>query len=270
MGVMMINTGQTANFAAVTDPEQLWYVSDRRIRTKGAADEAGRIARWIEGRREGEDDPNEQELFVAMHTCAYRAGRRARNQTILEGERQLWTHWWQVIRSYIVERNLGLVYSMISRFTSSNVDEDDLLSDALFGLTRAVDRFDPWRGFKFSTYACNVIARALMRRGRQETNYRRVFPVQHDVSFERPSEAPDANMELYVERLHRALNENLGELTDLESSILAQRFPTDRGQRLTFKEIGDSIGLSKERVRQIQNIALAKLRDVLVEDPLLR
>jgi RNA polymerase primary sigma factor len=267
---MMTLKGQIANFTASVDPEQLWYVSDRRIRTNGAADDATRIAQWIEVRREGEPGPNEQELFIAMHTCAYRAVRRPKRQPISEHERQVWTRRWQVIRSYIVERNLGLVYSMISRFTSSNVDEDDLLSDALFGLTRAVDRFDPWRGFKFSTYACNVIARALMRRGRQESNYRRVFPVQHDVSFERPADSPDSKMELYVERLHRALHENLGELTDLESSILSQRFPTDRGQRLTFKEIGDSIGLSKERVRQIQNIALAKLREVLAEDPMLK
>jgi RNA polymerase primary sigma factor len=252
------------------NPEQLWYVSDARIRTKAASESAGRIAEWIEFRREPEQEPDEQQLFAAMHTAAYRAARKSRTRQIPRKERALWTHRWQVLRSYLVEKNLGLVYSMISRFASSNIDEDDLLSDAMYGLSRAVDRFDPWRGFRFSTYACNVIARALMRRGRQETNYRRLFPVQHDTTFERPSEAPDAQTELYVERLHRALNENLGELTELESRILAQRFPTDRESRLTFKEIGDTIGLSKERVRQIQNIALNKLREVLAEDPVLK
>ncbi len=257
-------------FTAGVDPEQLWYVSDPRIRTKSASDEAQRIAEWIETRREEDVQPDEQALFVALHTAAYRASRPVRTKPISRAERNTWARRWQVIREYIVERNLGLVYSMISRFTSSNIDEDDLLSDALFGLTRAVDRFDPWRGFKFSTYACNVIARALMRRGRQETNYRRLFPVQHDISFERPDSSPDSQTELYVERLHRVLNENLGALTELESNILAQRFPTDRNARLTFKEIGDAIGLSKERVRQIQNIALGKLRNVLVEDPVLK
>jgi RNA polymerase sigma factor (sigma-70 family) len=257
-------------FRAAIEPEQLWYVADARIRTKAAADSAIELARWIETRREGDSEPGEQALFSGMHTCAYHAARRRRARPITQSERDAWSQRWQIIREYIVERNLGLVYSMISRFTSSNVDEDDLLSDALFGLTRAVDRFDPWRGFKFSTYACNVIARALMRRGRQESNYRRLFPVQHDISFERPDSTPDSQTELYVERLHRALHDNLGALTDLESSILSQRFPTERGERLTFKEIGDAIGLSKERVRQIQNIALNKLREVLSEDPVLK
>lgn len=255
---------------APVDPEQLWYVADARIRTKAASDEAKRIADWIAFRRDSEGEPDEQQLFAAMHTAAYRAARKSKGREIPLAEREEWTSRWQVIRSFMVEKNLGLVYSMISRFASSNVDEDDLLSDAMYGLARAVDRFDPWRGFRFSTYACNVIARALMRRGRQETNYRRLFPVQHDTTFERPSELPDAQTELYVERLHRALTENLGELTELESKILAQRFPSDRESRLTFKEIGDTIGLSKERVRQIQNIALNKLREVLAEDPVLK
>ena len=250
--------------------EQLWYVPDRRIRTKTAAEEARRIAELINTRQPELDDLDEQTLFSALHTVAFRATRKGAGERITRKDRQVWVDHWNTIREYLVEKNLGLVYSMISRFASSNIDEDDLLSDAMFGLTRAVDRFDPWRGFRFSTYACNVIARALMRRGRQETNYRRLFPVQHDVTFERPTHTPDTQTELYVERLHRALNENLGELTDLESKILAQRFPVDRESRLTFKEIGDAIGLSKERVRQIQNIALSKLRDVLTQDPLLR
>jgi RNA polymerase primary sigma factor len=254
----------------VIDPEQLWYVADARIRTQAASDEASRIAGWIAVRNDSDETPNEQQLFSTLHTAAYRAAHKSRTRTIPGRERREWADRWQLIRSYIVERNLGLVYSMISRFASSNVDEDDLLSDAMYGLARAVDRFDPWRGFKFSTYACNVIARALMRRGRQESNYRRLFPVQHDSTFEQPSELPDAQTELYVERLHKVLNQNLGELTELESKILAQRFPSDNDSRLTFKEIGDTIGLSKERVRQIQNIALNKLRDVLVEDPVLK
>jgi RNA polymerase primary sigma factor len=88
--------------------------------------------------------------------------------------------------------------------------------------------------------------------------------------MERPVKTPDAQTELYVERLNRALNDNLGALTELESKVLEQRFPTTSEQRLTFREIGDSIGLSKERVRQIQNIALNKLRDVMEQDSVLQ
>jgi RNA polymerase primary sigma factor len=159
---------------------------------------------------------------------------------------------------------------MIGRFGSRQLDEDDMLSEAMYALTRAVDRFNPWRGFKFSTYACNVIARAIMRRGKQESNYRRLFPVQHDVLFEGSSGTPDAGRELYVERLHGVLEQNLGELTDLETTILSHRFLGDRESRLTFQEIGEEVGLSKERVRQIQNVALNKLRVVLDSDPVLQ
>lgn len=254
---------------ATVDPEQLWYAPDRRLRTPRASQEAQTLARWITTGQGLDREPNEQELFIGLHTCAYRAARPNRGRTIPRAERTRWARRWQIIREYIVEQNLGLVYSMISKFNFQNLDDDDLLSDGLFSLTRAVDRFNPWKGFRFSTYACNVIARALMRRGKQTSHYRRVFPVQHDAEFEQPTRMPDTQTELYVERLNRALDENLGELTDIESRILAERFLIHDRPRMTFREIGDEVGLSKERVRQIQNIALDKLRTVLDEDPVL-
>lgn len=254
---------------AVLDPEHLWYAPDPKLRSKAAAEDAIRIADWIQADRD-EPGPDEQELFVSLHVCAQRARRREGKRPIPRSERLLWAQRWQRIREYIVEKNMGLVYSMIARFGSRSLDDDDMLSDALFALSRAVDRFNPWRGYRFSTYACNVIARALMRRGKQESLYRKRFPVQHDVSFERPVKAPDDQTELYIERLHRALRHNLGDLTELESRILAQRFPAQREDRQTFQEIGDAVGLSKERVRQIQNIALGKLREVLDTDPALK
>lgn len=268
--MMTINNPYPKTFPSpVLAPEQLWFVPDPKLRTKSAAEDAIRIVDWILAGKEG-PEPDEQELFIALHTCAYRAARREGKRPIPHEERMEWARRWQRIREYTVEKNMGLVYSMIARFGSRNVDEDDMLSDALFALARAVDRFNPWRGYRFSTYACNVIARALMRRGKQESHYRKRFPVQHDVSFERPDRSPDDQTELYVERLHRALEQNLGDLTELESRILAQRFPAQREDRLTFQEIGDSIGLSKERVRQIQNIALGKLREALSDDPALK
>lgn len=250
-------------------PEQLWYVPDRRLTTKSAQGAALSVVDWIGGDRDGKV-PDEFRLFTALHTCAYRAVRRTRRKTVTDSERNKWAKRWRLIREYIVERNLGLAYSIISRFGSRKLDEDDLLSDAMLGLTRATDRFNPWRGYRFSTYACNVIARALMRRGKRERHYRQLFPVQFDVSFEKPDAPPDSQTELYVERLNRVLDGNLGELTDLESNILAQRFPDDSGVRLTFQQIGETVGLSKERVRQIQNVALGKLRGVLSEDAILQ
>jgi len=244
----------------------LWFAPDARLRTRQAAEQAQRVARWIGTGRGLDEQPDEEMLFAAMHTCAYKATRRGRTGADQAG----WIRKWELIREHIVQRNLGLVYSMIGRFSSRRADEDDLLSDAMLALTRATDRFNPWRGYRFSTYACNVIARALMRRGKRESNYRRLFPVQHDASFERAANVTDASSELYVERLRHILEQNVCELTEMETQILAQRFPAAQEAKLTFQEIGNAVGLSKERVRQIQNVALDKLRGVLAGDPVLQ
>lgn len=247
------------------EPHELWYAADPRIMTDAAADEAVAVADWIEAGAEGREE-DETTLFAALHSAAYRS-MEARHAGKLH-EADQWRNRWVVIREYLVGKNLGLVHLMIKRYRSIELDEDDLLSDGMYGLARAVEKFNPWRGYRFSTYACNVVARALMRRAKVSSGYHRRFPVQQDASLERPAPPPDTETELRVERLQQALHRNLGELTELESMILTRRFP-DEGPRLTYEQIGQGIGLSKERVRQIQNVALSKLRGVLSEDPIL-
>jgi len=228
------------------------------------------ICQWIRTRSGLDEEPGEKELFVAMHTCAYRAGVRTRGSAGSEQERSEWRERWQQIRGHIVQRNLGLVYTLIGRLGSGVLDEDDRQSDAMYALTRAVDRFNPWKGYKFSTYACNVIARFVMRHNKKESRYRRTFPVNNDVSMERPVRQTESGTALYVERLQRVLQHNTGALSELEYRILDHRFPPAVEQRLTFSEIGRVVGLSKERVRQIQNTALLKLRRALSEDQVLQ
>lgn len=251
------------------DLQQLWYVPDRRIRTPSASANAMNVVAWIQTGLGLDAEPDEHTLFVALHTCAYRAVRCARRKAIPKAERSAWTDRRAIIRGYLVEKNLGLAYSMTGRFATRRLDDNELLSDALLALMRAADRFNPWIGFRFSTYACNVIARALIRRSKLESKYRQRFHVQYDTLCDRPECLPDSHTDLYVERLNRALKTNLGELTDLESNVIARRFSTDRKARLTLKELGDVVGLSKERIRQIQKMALRKLRDALEQDPVL-
>ncbi len=235
-----------------------------------SAKQAAGVAAWVNTGRGLSEQPDEQTLFKALRTCARLAGRENPRRISGEAQSPVWEDRWQALRSYLVENNMGLAYSVVHRVGSRKVNEDDLLSDALLGLTRAVDQFNPWKGYRFSTYACTVIARDLMRRCKRETSYRKLFPVQHEATLERPTRKPDVGTELYIERLQRVLGENTCNLTDLETRILAQRFPEDPESRLTFLEIGATVGLSKERVRQIQNIALQKLRRVLSEDPVLQ
>ncbi len=230
---------------------------------------AKRIANWIRTGKGLDQEPDETTLFIALHTCAYRTERRAPGKRISANERALWSRRWYTLRDYIVDRNVPLVYSMIGRFKTKELDRDELLSEALYGLSQATERFDPWRGFRFSTYACNAIQRAMIRSSRDANKHRRRFPVHHEVWHEEPDRL-DSQTELYVERLNRAMDRNLGELTDLESKIIARRFPSDDKRRLTLQQIGELVGLSKERVRQLQERALGKLREVLEADPILQ
>jgi RNA polymerase primary sigma factor len=251
--------------------QKLWYISDPRIRTHTAARNAAHIAERANTASGVNAELEEQALFAALHTCAFQVARRPNRKPITKSQRTLWGRRWQSIHDYIAEKNLGLVHLISRRFQSGVLDEDDLLSEGMCALGRAIDRFNPWRGFRFSTYACNVIRRALLRRRKGEIRYRNFFPVQHDASYEKPTEPVDYRKELCLERLRRALDCNLGALSDLEASVLSHRFVTEECRpKRTFQEIGRVIGLSKERVRQIQNIALKKLREVLQFDPVLQ
>ena len=249
---------------------QFWYAPDQRIRTKRAEDAAKRIAAWVDRGAGAGEQPDEQALFAALHTCAFHAREGTSGRRVSRNRRAQWARRWFLIRDYIVRRNFPLIYSMVGQFRSADLDRDDLLSEGMYGLVQAAGRFNPWRGFRFSTYACHVIRRSMIRGSKQASSYRRRFPVQHDASLEWPCEEPESGPDLYVERLQRALDRNLGELTDMESRILARRFPPDNRRRSTLQEIGDAVGLSKERVRQLQNSALSKLREVLESDPLLQ
>lgn len=252
------------------DPRSLWYVSHSYLRSKDAVNDATRLATWINSGGDWDSQPPEEALFRGLHTCAFQASRKGGEKGVSQSMRNRWAQRWLDIREYIVELNIGLVYTMLKKVGTNDADEDDLLSEGLLALTRAVERFNPWKGYRFSTYACNAIGRALIRRRQREHRYRDRFPVQHDVDYEKPSALPDTNLELLSERLHHTLDQNLADLTSCESDIIAQRFPMDIKQRRTLKEIGENCGMSKERVRQIQTIALCKIRNVMECDPVLR
>lgn len=251
-------------------PGKRWYVINAKIKSRAARRAAIEIAEWISAGAKPDRNLDETELFEAMHTSAYRSTRRPRGRNASQTELDEWAERWQLIREYIFEQNLGLAYTMLGQFNGAHFDRDDLLSEAMVGLMRAVDRFNPCKGYRFSTYACNVIARALRRLGRREHRYQKRIQAYHAIVPDWRAQMPDTGTELYVERLQRVMERNLAGLTKLESKILAKRFPDDHSRRLTFRKIGDTVGLSKERVRQIQQIALDKIGEVLHEDPVLQ
>jgi RNA polymerase sporulation-specific sigma factor len=246
-----------------------WFPRNPRVRSKSAAAQAVALADRIARNEVKPREINETVAFAALHTCGYRASRQPRLSRVTGVERARWRRRRATIRDYIVESNRGLVYAAVARIRPAYSDLDDLRGEGLLALVRAVDWFDPWRGVRFSTYAYNAIIRALIRLRRKASQYQQRFAVTLDFPVEM-TEMSDANADLYLDRLHRAMESNLAELTEREADVLDHRFPRGDGRRLTLDEIGANFGLSKERVRQIQNRALAKLRNVLDVDPILQ
>lgn len=266
---MVVLTVENYSTPATLDPRLLRCVADRRVRTPREAARAAQLAEILATREEPEQTLSEAVMFAALNACAYRAARRGGRRPILPSERSLWAARWKIIRDFIVDQNVGLVYATLTRFHPKQADWDDFRSEALLALVRAVEGFNPWRGFRFSTYACSAIMRSLVHAAKKVSRHRLRFPMELEVEREIP-ETEDARTELYLDRLRQALEANLGELTERESKVLARRFPMDGELRLTLEEIGDDFGLSKERVRQIQRTALTKLRAVLEADPALQ
>lgn len=175
------------------------------------------------------------------------------------------------LREQIAESNLALVLAMAKRFKSSNIEFGDLISEGNMALLRSIDKFDIERGFKFSTYACRAILKSFSRIGMKNTKYRQRFPAQFDPTLEASDEPGyrrrEDELERAAEAIHVVVN-NAADLSDIEQEVIHHRFGIDagaQGRRLTLAQVGALIGLTKERVRQIQNRALEKLRDTLAE-----
>ncbi len=170
------------------------------------------------------------------------------------------------LREKIVQFNLALVLAMAKHVSSANLDYMELISEGNMALLRAVDKFDTTKGFKFSTYACRAILKAFSRLGIKQTKYKGLFPCHFDTEMERPTPENgfvDHEQAEYLDEVKAILIQNKADLTELEQTVLRYRFDLDRQpreQKMTLSAVGKLIGYTKERVRQIQNRALTKLR----------
>jgi RNA polymerase sigma factor (sigma-70 family) len=177
--------------------------------------------------------------------------------------------WYRIsdqIREQIAETNLALVLAMAKRTRMSEVDFADLVSEGNMALLRAVDKFDAGRGYKFSTYACRAILKAFSRQGMKLSKYRQRFPTDFDPKLEKSNflEVKRASFEKdAAEEVRRIVVDNRADLSDVERTVIEHRFGLESGEiekPMTLEQVGQIIGVTKERVRQIQNKAMEKIR----------
>jgi len=185
-----------------------------------------------------------------------------------------WHRRFEHFREYLVRTNLALVLAMAKRVRLGDVDFAEVVSEGNMALLRAVDKFNVERGFKFSTYACRAILKAFSRTAMKANRHRTKFPVEFEPDLEKSDWADkrrDQVEEDCIDELKTIVDRNLADLSTVEETVIRRRFNWDQtdDSSLTLEDVGKIIGVTKERVRQIQNKALAKIR-VVMEDGVLR
>jgi RNA polymerase primary sigma factor len=185
-----------------------------------------------------------------------------------------WHRKFEHFREYLVRTNLALVLAMAKRTRLGDVDFAEVVSEGNMALIRAVDKFDIERGFKFSTYACRAILKAFSRTAMKASKHRTRFPVEFEPDLEQSDwvdRRRDQVEEDCIDELKAIVDGNLADLSSVEQTVIRRRFNWQQAEDspMTLEEVGKIIGVTKERVRQIQNKALAKIR-LVMEDGVLR
>jgi RNA polymerase primary sigma factor len=173
------------------------------------------------------------------------------------------------VKNEIVQANLRLVVSIAKRHVTGTEDFFSLVSDGNMSLIRAVEKFDFSRGNKFSTYASWAIMKNFARTIPEEYKRRDRFRTSQDELFiGQADQRPDSlNKEAMQNTLEKQVEKILAQLDERERQIIISRFGLNHNQEpLTLKEVGEEMGVTKERVRQIESRALSKARQVALTE----
>jgi RNA polymerase sigma factor (sigma-70 family) len=174
------------------------------------------------------------------------------------------------VKNQIIRANLRLVVSIAKRHVGPSNNFFELVSDGNMSLIRAVEKFDFSRGNKFSTYASWAIMKNFARTIPEE-NYRRDrFVTGHEEMFEAAADnrTDEHEYESTLKRMQEAIKGMLDRLDDRERLIITSRFGLGGHAERTLEQLGRELGITKERVRQIESRGVDKLRKIAGEQKL--
>ncbi len=202
-----------------------------------------------------------------MHYAAHRM-RVARNRT----ELTRWTNAYHTLRDRVVLGNRKLIYRAVRRRLATQNHAEDMIGDCQIVLMQAVAAYNPWLGIRFSTYAYTCLVRALSRLSqRMSTDW-----LTRSVSFEALPDGEPMQRSQLPQESHGATEYPIDEYLRMEHPLLSEReklilthryLLSEQPAQQTLERVGEALGLSKERVRQVQASALNKLRAALAPTP---
>jgi RNA polymerase sigma factor (sigma-70 family) len=170
---------------------------------------------------------------------------------------------------FLVNCNMRLLVSIVKRYATHADDFSELLSEGHVLLISAVEKFDYSRGTKFSTYASSVILRNFARGVVKEKERRKRYVTGHAVWFFEAAVDTRSDEKTCLASAERArtsasqLLQLLEFLDPRERDIVRLRLGlVNNAKRMTLEKIGKRLGVTKERVRQLEARGLEKLRNL--------
>ena len=167
-------------------------------------------------------------------------------------------------RNILIERNLRLVAHIAKKYSSSNVEQDDLISIGSIGLIKGINSFDATKSFKLATYVSRCIENEILMYLR--SNKKRMG----DIYLNEPIGKDKDNNEVTLQEVLENNERNIEEVVDIkmkkvlkkrEKIIIELRFGLNGKRPRTQKEIAKMLNISRSYVSRIETKAIGKLAD---------